>query len=170
MKGKIAAFLGDLTAYDYILFGSSFVLFILFLILALLLRNKKILSAVLLLLSFTTLFVGPTLGYVKLHQFLYAHTLKLTSYKQLEFTPAVLVEGSLKNNSSRLFKECHITAEVHKVSQNKLKNYIYSFKRLKSSSIVETNVDRNETRPFKMFIEPFRYAKDFNVSLKASCR
>jgi len=62
IKEKITAFINELVVYDYILFGSVFALFLLFIILAIILRKKIVLSIVLILFSFTILTLGPTLG------------------------------------------------------------------------------------------------------------
>ena len=44
MKEKITAFINGLIIYDYILFGAVFTLFILFIVLAIVLRNRVGLS------------------------------------------------------------------------------------------------------------------------------
>lgn len=71
MKEKIDAFIQGLIVYDYILFGSVFILFILFIVLSLLSKRKVGISVFFVLLSFSILLLGPTLGYIKMHQFLF---------------------------------------------------------------------------------------------------
>ena len=170
MKGKITAFINELTKYDYILFGSVFALFILILILALLLRKKGALSAFLALLSFVVLFLGPTLGYIKMHEFLFPNSVKLISQKKLHFLPAIVVTGSVTNDSKRDFKKCKVTASVLRQSKNKIKTYIYKFKPLKKMSIIEENIAKGQTRDFKIIIEPFTSSRDYNISIKADCQ
>jgi len=170
MKSKITAFLNELMLYDYILFGSVFALFILILILALVLRKKTAVSLFLALLSFIILFLGPTLGYIKMHEYLFANSIKLLSQKQLTFTPALIVKGQLTNISKRNFHRCKITASIIKQGKNKYKNYIYQFKPLKKMSIVEQDIRRSQVRDFKIIVEPFSYSKDYNITLKADCR
>ena len=170
MKEKITAFMNGLITYDYILFASVFGLFLLLLILAIVLRKKLGLSIFLFLLSFIILFVGSTIGYKEMHKYLFKNTLTLTSQKKLTFTPAIVIKGSLKNDSNFDFDRCKITASVHKVSKNSLKNYIYGFKTLKKMSIVEDNIAKGDTRAFKLIVEPFSYKKDYNITLKASCK
>jgi len=170
MKGTITAFINDLIKYDYILFGSVFFLFILMLILALVLRKKSGLSAFLALLSFAILFVGPTLGYIKMHEFLFPHTIKILSQKKLNFTPAIVVTGEVKNEAKKDFKICKITASVLRQSKNKIKTYIYQYKPLKKMSIIEENIQKGETRSFKIIIEPFTSSREYNISIKADCQ
>ncbi len=170
MKQKLTIFLEELTKYDYILFGGVFSLFLLFLILALLLRKKTFLSSLLALISFVILFLGPTLGYVKMHEYIFASSVKLLSQKKLNYSAAIIVKGEVTNLSKHNFKQCRISAAAIKKTGNKYKDYIFQFKPLKKMSIVQKDIKKGETRAFKMFIEPFTYAKDYNVTLKADCR
>ena len=170
MKGKITAFIEGLISYDYILFGTVFVLFILFIVLGIILRNKLALSLFFILLSFIILLVGPTVGYVKLHDTLYKNSTTLISQKQLQFSEAVVVIGSVTNESKRHFTSCEITASAYAITSNKYKNYLKKLKPFKKMSIVEVDIAVSETREFKMIVEPFRYSRDYNISLGADCR
>ena len=170
MKEKISAFISELIIYDYILFGAIFALFILFMILSIILRHKTLLASFFMLLSFAILFIAPIVGYEELHTYLFKNTIKLTSQKKLNFTKAVVVKGVLKNETSHPFKSCKITASLHKVSKNKIKNYIYKFKSFQNMSIVRDSIAAKESIEFKMIIEPFTYSKDYNITLKARCR
>jgi hypothetical protein len=105
-----------------------------------------------------------------MHDYLFKNTTTLISQKQLEFVNAVVVKGTLSNDSNRNFTSCKIRAEIHKQSKNSLKNYIYRFKSLKKGSIVRENIVKGETVNFKIIIEPFTYSKDYNISLGAKCK
>ena len=170
IKDKITAFIEGLITYDYILFGSVFTLFILFIILAIMLRRKMALSIFLILFSFTILTLGPTLGYIKMHEYLYKNSCKLVSQKKLSFTPAIVVNGTITNESKFDFSSCKITASVYKSSKNIIKKYIYPLKPLKEVSILEDNILKGETQKFKMIVEPFTYNKEYNISIKGSCK
>jgi len=170
MKGKIIAFLHNLIAYDYMLFGAVFVLFLLFLILSIIIRKKLGLSIFFLLLSFIILIAGPTVGYSKMHEYLFSYNLILTSQKQLSFTPAIVIKGTIENTSKYDFKQCLLTAHVLKVSKNALREYLYAFKPLKKMSMIEYDIKKAQKREFKLIVEPFRYTKDYNISLQASCK
>ena len=37
-------------------------------------------------------------------------------------------------------------------------------------AIVEKDINKGETREFKLFVEPFTYSKDYNISIGARCR
>lgn len=170
MKAKLTAFINELITYDYILFGSAFGLFILFIILGIVLRRKTVLAIFLILLSFTILLTGPTIGYIKMHDYIFKNSTEITSQKKLNFTQAVVVKGKITNESNRLFKSCKITASAVKVSNNELKNYIYSFKPFAKMSIMEQDIAVGETREIKIIIEPFTYSKDYNLSIGAKCK
>ena len=170
MKEKITTFLDGLIKYDYILFGSTFTLFILLIILALVLRKRIGLAIFLVLLSFSTLFIAPTFGYIKMHEYLFKNSTKIISEKKLEFMNAVVLKGSLTNDSNFDFNSCKITAKIHKASKNRLKNYIYKFKTIKKMSIIRESISKGESINFKMIMEPFKYSKSYNISLKAKCK
>ena len=170
MKHKLTAFLEGLITYDYILFGGLFFLFLLFIILGILLRRKTFLAGLLVLLAFITLFVGPPLGYIKMHEYLFKNSLKLLSQKKLNFSDAVVVKGSVTNESKRDFAECKITASAYSVTKNKYKNYLKKLKPFKKMSIVLQDVAKGETKIFKIIVEPFTYSREYNISLGADCK
>ncbi len=170
MKAKITAFINELITYDYILFGGVFVLFVLFLILGIVLRRKVGIAVIFVLFAFIILFVGPTLGYVEMHKYLFKSSVELKSQKKLTFTNAIVVKGILKNESKKNFKSCKITAKIYKVSKNKLKTYIYSLKAIKKMTISQNNIMIGDSKGFKMIIEPFTYSKDYNISLSSRCK
>jgi hypothetical protein len=170
MSNKLTTFIDGLILYDYILFGSVFALFILFIILGIILREKTVLAIFLIIFSFSILILGPTLGYIKMHEYLYKNSVSLVSQKRLTYTKAVVVYGVVKNLSKFDFKSCKITASAHKVSENSLKNYLFKFKSFKNMSILEKDILKGQEREFKVIIEPFTYSKDYNISLEASCR
>ena len=170
MKAKIIAFMNQLIIYDYILFGISFTFFLLLLILAILFRNKVGFSIFLALLSFLVLFLAPTFGYIEMHKYLFKNIVTIESQKKLNYTKAIVVKGNIKNISKFNFKECKITLSAYKVGKNKYKNMLYPFKPLRKMSIVENNITKGSSHKFKMFIEPFTYSKEYNLSIGAKCR
>lgn len=170
MQGKLAGFLEGLISYDYILFGSSFILFVLFIILAIILRKKAATSAFLFLLAFCILILAPTVGYLKMHEYLFKNSTELTSQKKLHFTRAVVVKGTLKNESKIDFESCKIVASAFKVTGNAFKDYIFEFAPFKKMSTIEYNIKVGQTREFKIIVEPFTYSNDYNISVGADCR
>lgn len=170
MSNKIKLFIDNLISYDYLLFGAVFILFLLFIIIGILLRKKTFLAVLFILLAFSTLLLGPTLGYMKLHETLFKNSTKLLSQKRLQFSEAVVVKGTLTNDSNRDFSECKITASAYAVTSNKFKNYLKKFKPFKKMSIVKKDIMKSQTIEFKIIVEPFRYNRDYNISIGADCR
>ncbi len=170
MKEKILDFIHNLIVYDYFLFGGIFVLFLLFLVLAIVFKNKMGLAVFMVFLAFGILTAGPVVGYVQLHKYLFKNKVSLHEIKVLEFTEALLIKGTITNTSTRGFKECTIYAGVHKVTHNPYIDRLYPhipFK--KGALLLHEPIDSGESAPFKLFIEPFRYEKDFNITIKANC-
>lgn len=170
MQSKITLFIDGLISYDYALFTVSFGLFLLFIILGILLRKKLLVAIIFILLAFSTLLMGPTIGYVKLHEYLFKNSTVLVSQKRLSFTEAIVVKGTLTNESKKNFSSCKITASVYKVTSNKYKNYLKKLKPFKKMSIVESDIAISQTREFKIIVEPFTYTRDYNISLGADCK
>ncbi len=170
MKANIQYFLHHLIVQDYILFGVAFVLFVLFLILALVLRRSLFASLLFLFLSFTSLLGLPTFGYKTMHTYLFAHKIDITTLKALEFTNALIIKGELSNESKRNFKECKIEVGLYKVANNALLDMLYPLNPFKKQSIIELDIDRNSTVEYKIVVENFNYNKDYNVSVKAACQ
>jgi hypothetical protein len=94
---KVTAFIDGLITYDYVLFASVFTLFILFIVLSILLRKKVFLALLFLLLAFSILIIGPTLGYIEMHKYLFKNSVLLSSQKKLSFSEAVVVKGVITN-------------------------------------------------------------------------
>jgi len=170
MKEKIAIFLNGMIQYDYMLFGAIFTFFIIFIILALVLRKRIGIAIFLVILSFTVLLVGPTIGYTQMHNYLFKNVTKLISQKKLVFSDAIVVKGTITNLSQIDFQSCQITINIHKVSENSIKNYLYQFKSIQQIDFEEDNISQNEIRTFKVIVEPFTYSKEYNLTLGAKCK
>lgn len=170
MKSGVSEFINGLIIQDYILFASSFILFILFIFLAILLRHKLALALLFVLLGFAIFVVGPTLGYTQMHNYLFSNRVTLTTQKKLSFTQAIVVKGVVSNESKRDFKSCRVLASAYRVTSNKYKNYLYRYKPIRKGSTVVESIAKGESRDFKIFIEPFTYQKDYNISLGADCK
>ena len=170
VTSKLSSFIDNLIPYDYILFGASFSLFILFIILGILLRHKTFVSVLLIVIAFLLIILGPTLGYFKMHEYIFANEVSIVSQKRLTFTKAVVVYAKLTNTSKVNFSTCKINFEVYKVSGNDIKDYIYKFKPLKKMSILKHDITKGSSIDIKAIIEPFTYKKDYNISIKASCK
>jgi len=163
-------FVNSLHTYDYILFSASGVVFILLLFLAILLREKTKISLLLVLLSFTSLIAGPIFGYQYIHSKLYGYTITNIQVKELEFSEALVIKGTLTNHGTQTFSKCNIKAITYKGANNFLEEIVYPFKPFNKKSIIkQESLDINKSLDFKLILEPFTYSKEYNVSIKAEC-
>lgn len=171
MKARIQDFIQNLIPYDYFLFGGIIILFILLLTLAIVLRHKLGVAIFIVLIAFAVLTVAPIAGYMAMHHQLFKNKITLHEIKALEFTEALLIKGDINNTSKRPFKECTLYAGVSKVTPNPYLNRLYPLIPFKKSSMtVHQPISPGESVPFKLFVEPFRYTKKYNVTVKAECR
>lgn len=171
MKAKITDFIHNLLIYDYLLFGGIFILFILLLTIAIFVRRRLGLAIFLVFLAFGVLSAGPVVGYVMLHKYLFKNHIVLHEVKALEFTEALLIKGDINNTSNRSFKECTVHAGVYKVTHNKYIDPLYPYIPFNRGVITLTkSIPPGKSEPFKLFIEPFRYTKDYNITVKADCQ
>lgn len=171
MKAKIIDFIHHLIIYDYLLFGGIFILFLLFLVLAIALRHKMVLAVFFVIVAFSLLTVGSLVGYIQMHKYLFKNKIVLHEVKALEFTEALLIKGEINNTSKRPFQECTVYTGVYKITHNQYIDRLYPyFPFKKSSTKIVKPIPSGESRPFKLFVEPFRYTKDYNITIKAECR
>lgn len=171
MKTAIIDFISHLLIYDYLLFGGIILAFILILMVAVVLREKIALAVFLVFLAFGIVTAGSVVGYTMMHHYLFKHKVVVTEMKALEFTEALLIKGDIHNLSKRTFSECTLNTGVYKVTHNRFIDPIYPYLPFKKSSLsVQETIKPGDKTSFKLFVEPFRYTKDYNITLKAECR
>ncbi|MBN2896256.1 MAG: DUF2393 domain-containing protein [Campylobacterales bacterium] len=171
MKAEIIAFIDALILYDYLLFGATAALFILFLLLAILLRHRIGAALSMVLFAFLILILAPTLGYRYMHQWLFHKELALTHHRALEFTDALMIKGTLTNTSRFPFTSCHVHAGTYKLSGYPIIDSLFKLNPFRKKSIVLSGpIEQNATVGFTLFFEAFHYEKDYNITLGADCR
>lgn len=170
IQQTLGQFISELLVYDYILFGCVLIIFILLIVVAILLRRRLALALFIIFLSFSFLVGGSIFGYIELHKYLFKNSVEVTKQKKLNFTEAAVVYAKFTNESNRFFSKCKINATAYMIDENKIKELILKLKPIQKMSIIEENIDINETRELKIIIEPFTYKYDFNVSIKADCK
>ena len=170
MKEKLLAFLHSLTPFDFLYFGAVFLLFILLIILTLVLRKRLLLALFTLLIAILEIVFAPTIGFDYFHSWMFKNTITVTKTKKLHFVEAVVVEGKLKNESRFDFQSCSIKATIYKDTHNRFKNLIFKLKPLKSATLTIKDIPKGADGNFKFLIEPFRYKKDFSVSVEGICK
>jgi len=171
MRTRIIDFLHTLTLYDYLLFGGILFFFLFLLILSILLRHKQTLAISLVLVAFITLLTAPIGGYIALHAIVFKYSVKLTTVKDLTYTNALLVKGDINNTSQQTFKECTLLVGVSKISKIKPLNKLYPYLPFRRQTItVSGPIKPNDSRPFKLLLQPFHYTKRHSVTVIGLCR
>ncbi len=169
-KASLQSLIASFHTYDYIFFATSSTLFLLLLVLAIILREKTVLSLTLVLLAFIILIAGPVLGYQYVHSTLYKTEITELNIKKLEFSQAIIIKGKLTNQGKQSFKECKISSKAYKGPTNFLEEIVLPLKPFLKMSIIQTDIlDINQSREFKIILEPFTYENEYNISVKASC-
>lgn len=170
LKTLIQNFVATLHNYDYIMFAISGALFFLILLLAIIFRKKVGLSLFLILLSFVIIIAGPIFSYNYIHSTMFKAEISNLQIKELEFSEALVVKGTLTNFGTKDLKKCSIDLKAYKGAHNFLEELVYPLKPFKKMSILkQEQIDRNSSIKFKMILEPFTYSKEYNISIKATC-
>ena len=81
-----------------------------------------------------------------------------------------MLDGTVKNEGRRDFKECVIEFEAYKEGANVLKTFVNKhFKPLmKRELIVQGPIKKGESKPFKFLVDHFIY-HDFKVQIQDRC-
>lgn len=170
MKTAILHFIHTLSLYDYLLFGGVLFFFFFFIILAIALHDKLILAISFVFASFLILVTSP-LQYMALHNYLYHHTLQLTTVQDLEFTDALLIRGDLNNTSNQTLNECTIYVSIAKTSSIQLLNKAYPYLPFKTQKLyIKETIKPKGSHSFKLLIEPFSYSYPFQVTARGHCK
>jgi len=170
MKEKLLDFLHSLSTYDFLYFAAVLVGFILLILFSLLLRKKPTIALLMLLCSLLELSLAPTIGFNYFHNYLYTNKITIEKAFKLQFVNAVLIEGNITNQSNFNFKSCKIKATILKDTHNRYKNLIFRLKPITTKTLIVKDIPKGADATFKFLIEPFKYQKDFNVSVDGVCK
>ena len=166
----ITTFLKTLSFYDYIGFFLSLFIFILFIVLALMLRKHTKRSLFLLFLGFTTLFAGPVMIHKVIKNTLFLSEVTLSEMKQLHYSDTLLIKGKIDYKGKKEANHCEIKANIYKQGANVVKDFVYKLKAYRSGKQkIDKLFSQGDSENFKIVIEPFRYQGDYNMTLESGC-
>ncbi len=170
LRTTLQDFVATLHDYDYILFAVSGALFFLMLLLAIILRHRTGLSLLLVLFSFIVIIAGPITGYNYIHSTLFKTDITDLKIKRLEFSEAVVIKGTLTNLGKQSYHKCKISSKAYKGATNFFEEIVHPLNPFIEMSIIEQEeINISESIDFKIILEPFTYAKEYNISIKANC-
>lgn len=167
---NLIEFFNNLTGYDYAGFLIALILFILFLILALMLRKRTKLAMLLISFSFIALFGGPVGVHALVKHTLYKHEARITDVKKLHYSDTLLIKGDLEYLGDKMASSCVIDVKVHKQEGSFFKDIAHTIKPYKQGSAkLLMQLDKGDSKDFKVVIEPFTYAGDYNITVSSGC-
>jgi len=170
LRSTLQAFVATLHTYDYILFGAFGAFFLLLLLLAIVLRKKTATSLLLVVLALISIVAGPIIGYKYIHSILYKTEVSDLQIKQLEFTQALIIKGTLTNLGKENYRKCTISADAYEGASNFFEEFIHPFSPFQKVSIQkDEDLNISESIEFKLIMEPFTYSNEYNLSIKVNC-
>jgi hypothetical protein len=172
IKESFITYFHSFTINDFIAFGwvGIFIVTLLMLVVLLIVGRRYLFAIFLFLISIIVIVVAP-FGIKYLMQHAIRKTdVKIESVTKLNFTPSIVIVGSLKNIGKIDFKKCYIRAYLYKSDSDKYKNMLNRLKPLKIETIVlEKDIKKGDIEDFKMVIKNFKFSGDFNTSVEAEC-
>lgn len=170
IRSSIVAFIKTLTSFDYMGFIIAFFLFVIFLVLALMLRKKSKRAAILAIFAFLSLFGAPIAMHMLVKSTLFKSRAELESVKKLYYSDTLLIKGLLHYEGKYDAKHCTVAVAVYKVHNGFIKDLANKIKPYKKGfCILDRNFTKGDITDFKVVIEPYLYEGDYNLSLKTEC-
>lgn len=159
-----------MNVFDFAVLSLSFLLFLLFLLLAIMFRKSTVLFLLLFVLALSSIIAAPIISNMIVKGYVNKSNLTLKIDRRLQFYDAYMLSGMITNEGRRDFKECTIDFEAYKEGANFLKTFVNRyFKPLeKRELVVHGPIKMGESKDFKFLVDGFTY-HDFKVTIKNRC-
>lgn len=169
-KFALTNFFSTLSFYDYIGFFLSLFIFILFIMMALILRKHTKRSLLLVSFGFVALFSGPVFAHSLIKKTIFLSDTNVMQVKQLFYSDTLLIKGKLNYKGMKDANHCLVEAKLHKQGSNVVKSFVYSLKAFRSGKHkIDKLFAKGDSADFKIVIEPFNYQGDYNVTVNSGC-
>lgn len=169
-RSFLTDFFNTLSTYDYIGFFLSLFIFLLFIILALILRAHTKRALILVSLGFVALFAGPVFSHKLIKNTIYYSDASITQIKQLYYSDTLLIKGVINYKGLKDANHCKVEAKLHKKGTNMIKSFVYSLKSFRSGyHKMDKTFTQGDSSAFKIVIEPFNYKGDYNITIDTGC-
>jgi len=171
LKIYILNYIHHFSMYDYIAYAWLILLFFITILLAIMVAKKSpTFSVLILIIALTLLFAGPFVLKHYLDKFIRPSLTKIEQIKKLTFSDTLIINGTLTNLSKKSFSTCNINISIIKTSKNDIQNFINQLKPLRKQSIsIDSTIEVNSTKEFRVVFDNYRYLKDINISSKSEC-
>ena len=163
-------FLHSLSAVSYLTFFALFLIWILIVLLAIMVKKNKIASGVLFFVATILFFVGPFVSYYICEFYFKKTTFSNVQIKQLKYAKKVIIKGVVTNNSKIPLKECRLIA----VAFNKYSGRKYLIKKLfkpdyQSYVLLKSPFKPNEKEEFYITLNGIKDYKRYYLNYTLNC-
>jgi hypothetical protein len=172
MWGKIELFLDDYSLYDILGFSFTIILGFLFIVLAIALRKNILAMILMLLLAIGTFAGGPFAMSYMVDTVTRKTVIDRLEIKQLNFTKALVVSGSLRNAGKIALRDCKVVIEVWKKSNSDYKEYVRMFQKPKRKKefMLTNSLPLRSSQDFRVVYDNFRSTENMDIIVKGKCR
>lgn len=162
-------FAQSLTMYDYLGFAILLLVFILFIVLAILARNRIGTALFFSLFAFMLLIAGPFGVKFGFDQLIRKNSVGVEDYKKLVYSDSVTVDLNITNKGKIDFSKCEVKVFAVKDVKNSYLQHLYNLKPLARSTKVIEDIQIGQTKEFKSVIDNFTKQDGFNIRAKGEC-
>jgi hypothetical protein len=171
LRNYLSYYVETMHLYDYLALVALVILFLVFIVLAIKNHARIGRSVTYVLLSFATIIAGPVASNYFIAEYLYASQVYIEKIKDLEFSNALVIRGTVENIGHEPFTSCDIHAKVIRKGNNIVKEYAYKLKPMYRKKItIETTIAPTKHEKFKLYIEPFNTTREYNTTVESECR
>lgn len=163
-------FAANLSLYDYIGFAVGFILFILFFMIAIVVRKRIAAFLFFLFMALAVPFATPFGIKYTMNNYIKTTKISITTNKRLKFVDAILLEGNITNTGMMHYKKCQVRVKYSLKGANELKTMVNSLKPFRVEKImVEEPIAIGGSASFKMLVENFPRESGYNDTVVAEC-
>ncbi len=171
LKQRILDYIHYLSIYDYIAYGWLLALLICFLLLAIVLANKKPKLATFFIFSvFVLMFIGPLGLKYGLDKIIRNALVVDQNSTQLPFSKNLVVVGKIENRGKVDFQKCRVFVKVLKEDKNKYKQILDLLKPIRKKTLtLDSNISKGKTLAYRVVLDHFDYHKSYIVTQDVEC-
>jgi len=158
-----------LTIYDYLGLALLFLLFLLCILLAIFAKNKAGLALFFALIAFSLLIAGPFGIKIAFDSIIRANTIEINSIQKLNFSDALVIDGTVTNRGKVDFSKCDIKVFITKEHSNNYLQMLYNLKPIMTHKHTVEEIKILESVSFNIVIDNFKLENGFIVTAKGEC-
>lgn len=173
MQQKVTQFFHNfadaLTIYDYLALTLLLLLFLLCIVLAIFARNRAGLAVFFALIAFTLLVAGPFGVKIALDSIIRSNSIEITNVQKLNFSDALVIDGTLTNKGKVNFSKCDIKVSVVKEYANQYLQMLFNLKPIMTKKHTVEGIEIAQSVQFNIVIDQFTLNDGFITNAKGEC-